>query len=196
MISRSAPKALWAVLFFFLLTAACKEDEKVNDINPAEGNYFSIRQFAQDQWNTYKSEPFLILKTVRVDKGKYDSSYTNSDTLDWGGIFEKFFATEISSPEFLGKYKFTEFNDETDDTHNYFYEALEDDLYTRKVLIAVSQENNKAVGIYVEAVDNDPFEEKMVKLYYKPMKRIQIQEIVTPLFGEKIHTVTEYEFLR
>ncbi|GAA4470373.1 hypothetical protein GCM10023093_31520 [Nemorincola caseinilytica] len=188
--------ALLAVLFLFLSVSACKEDETPEGVNPAEGSYFSIRQYAQDQWNTFRGEPFLILKTVRVNKGKYDSSYTNSDTLDWGGILQKFFATEISDPSFLGKYKFTQFNDEQDDSHNYFYEALEDDLYTRKLLISVSQETNVAQGIYIEAIDKAPLEERMVKLYYKPMKRIQIQEIVTPLFGEKTHTVTEYEFER
>jgi hypothetical protein len=96
----------------------------------------------------------------------------------------------------LGKYKFTQFEDNQDDTRNFFYEALDEDLYTRKLLITIDQYNQMVRGIYIEAIDKTIFDEKMVKLYYKPMSRIQIQEIETPMFGEKKHTVTEYEFIR
>lgn len=93
---------------------------KANDFSDIKGNYFSIRQYTLDQWNMYYGEPFLILKTVRVDKGKFDSSYTTSDTLNWGNIFKEFFATEISDRSYLGKYKFTQFDDDQDETHNFF----------------------------------------------------------------------------
>lgn len=196
MIQKTALKAVLLFLVFPLLFSACKEDEKKLAYNPADGSYFSLRQFAQDQWHTYMGEPFSIIKTVRVNEGKYDTSYTTSDTLNWGAIFDQFFETEISDPEFLGKYKFTHFPDNEDDTYNYFYEALDDDLYTRKLLITISQETRLAHGIYVEAMRKSLFEDKVIKLYYKPMKRIQIQITETPLFGEKTHTVTEYEFIR
>lgn len=193
------PKLRYLAICLATLTitsfSACKED-KANDFSDIKGNYFSIRQYTLDQWNMYYGEPFLILKTVRVDKGKFDSSYTTSDTLNWGNIFREFFATEISDRSYLGKYKFTQFDDEQDETHNFFYEALEEDLYTRKLLIAIDRYSKKVTGIYIEGRQHSIFDDRLVKLYYKPMKRIQIQVTETPMFGEKVHTVTEYEFMR
>jgi len=176
--------------------SSCKEKPPTEDFSNVTGTYFSVRQYTLDQWNTFFGEPFLIVKTVRVNKGPYDSSYTTSDTLNWGNIFKMFFETDISDRKYLGKYKFTQFDDDQDDTHNFFYEALDDELYTRKLLISIDQYNQRVKGIYIEATDKSVFEDKLVKLYYKPMKRIQIQTTETPLFGEKVHTVTEYEFKR
>jgi hypothetical protein len=175
---------------------SCKEDTPKEDYSDVKGSYFSVRQYALDQWNTFYGEPFLISKKVKVNNGPFDSSYTNSDTLNWGIILKLFFETEISDRKFLGKYKFSQFDDDQDDTHNFFYEALEDDLYTRKLLITIDQYTQKVKGIYIEAASNSIFDDRIVKLYYKPMKRIQIQTIESELFGDKKHVVTEYEFLR
>jgi len=182
---------LSATIFLF----SCKEDEN-KSVNTDEGTYYSIRQFAQDQWNYNMGAPFVILKTVRVNGGKVDSSYTNSDTLNWGHIFDLFFQCDISDPSFLGKYKYSFFEDEEQDTYDVFYEALDEDLYTKKFLVTASQENKLIRGIYIEASEKTPFNDKIVKLYYKPMKRIQIQVTDKPLFGKKKHVVTEYEFIR
>lgn len=181
-----------------LLTAAssCKDNKANDEFANESGSYFSIRQYALDQWNTFSGEPFVILKTERVNNGRWDSSFTNSDTLNWGDIFKVFFETEISDRKFLGKYKFTQFDDDQDDTHNFFYEALEDDLYTRKLLITIDGYNQMVKGIYIEANKESLLGSKMVKLYYKPLQRIQIQTIESPLLGEKKHTVTEYDFER
>ncbi len=176
--------------------SSCKEDSPIDKYAETNGTYFSVRQFALDQWNTFYGEPFLILKTVRVNSGKYDTSYTTSDTLNWGNIFKMFFETEISDRKYLGQYKFTQFDDDQDETHNFFYEALDDDLYTRKLLITIDQYNQKVRGIYIEAAKKSIFEDRIVKLYYKPMKRIQIQTTESEMFGDKQHIVTEYEFLR
>lgn len=193
-------KFRFQVILLTLLLAfsfsSCKEDAYVDEYANIAGSYFSVRQYALDQWNTFSGEPFLILKTVKVNNGPFDSSYTTSDTLNWGKIFKEFFDTDISDRKYLGKYKFSQFDDEKDETHNFFYEALEEDLYTRKVLLTIDLYNQKVRGIYIEAIRKDAFDDRIVKLYYKPMKRIQIQVTETPLFGDKKHTVTEYEFER
>jgi hypothetical protein len=178
-----------------LTVAGCKKKTK-DPKEEIKGNYFSVRQFALDEWNTYAGEPFLINKTVRVNDVLVDSSTTNSDTLNWGNIFKIFFETDISDRSFLGLYGFNQFDDNADDTHNFFYEAKDDDLDTKKLLITISQYNNKVKGVYIESVKKDMFDETLYKLYYKPMKTIQIQSTETPLFGSKKHTVTEYEFVR
>lgn len=188
----------YGIIAFTLLTflfAACKKDEK-DPYADMKGNYFSVRQFALDEWNTHGGEPFTLLKTVKVNNKLTDSSYTTSDTLNWGNIFKIFFATDISDREFLGQYNFSQFDDNADETHNFYYEAKEEDLYTRKLLITISQYNNKVKGIYIEAEKKTLWNDVVYKLYYKPLQRIQIQCIEKPLTGSKKHTVTEYEFNR
>lgn len=188
----------WLLLFIipFALFTSCKKKDTKDPYADIKGNYFSVRQYAEDQWNTFLGEHFAMVKTVRINNGMTDSTYTLSDTLDWSPIFHTFFQTDISDRKFLGKYKFTQFDDEADDTHNFFYEALDEDLYTRKLLLTIDKYNSKVRGIYVEAGTKSLMEDKTVKLYYKPMSIIQIQTTEKPMFGEKKHTVEQYDFMR
>ena len=175
---------------------SCKKKKTADPVDDIKGNYFSIRQFGLDQWNTFHGEPFVILKTIRVGKGKQDSSYTNSDTINWTPIFKTFFETDISDRKFLGQYTFTQFDDNTDMTHNFFYQANDEDLFTQKFLITIDQQTTKVMGIYIETLDHGFWEDCTSKLYYNPLKTIQIQTDCKPRFGSKKFTVVEYDFMR
>ncbi len=187
------PVVLIAV--FAILFSSCKDKKEKEDFSDIKGNYFSIDQFIRDEWNTFHGEGFTIIKTVRKDN-KTDSSYTTSDTLNWGNIFKVFHETEISDRKFLGKYKFTQFDDNADDTHNFFYEAEDEELFTQKLLITISQENAKVKGIYIETSKKTIWGNTIQKLYYNPLKTIQIQTDYKPMIGSKEFTVVQYDFMR
>lgn len=187
--------SIFFILFTIAAFAGCKKEMKKAPAEQTEGSYFSIKQFGLDQWNIFAGEPFTIVKTMTIN-GKVDSSYTNSDTLDWSQIFKVFYATDISDREYLNKYTFTQFDQEEDLTHNFFYQANEDDLFTQKLLISIDQFTNTVRGIYIETHEGSVFNDVTQKLYYKPMKIVQIQTIEKPLFGDKKHTVEQYDFLR
>lgn len=184
-------------VLLFIFASGCRKKEKDPYAN-LKGNYFSIRQFALDEWNTFAGEPFTLTKTTRINGILKDSTTTSSDTLNWGTIFNVFFATDISDRKYLGQYKFTQFDDNADDTHNFFYEANpeDEDLYTRKLLITISSYNQRVKGIYIEAMKKNILGETTYKLYYKPLVTIQMQTIEKPVLGSKKHTVTEYTFNR
>jgi len=178
-----------------LAAVSCKKKEETEDFSNVRGNYFSITQFALDEWNTFGGEPFVIIKTIR-NGNETDSSFTNSDTINWTPIFETFFATDISNRKFLGKYNFNQFDDNTDYTHNFFYQAKDKDLFTQKLLITIDQSSARVKGIYIETIKNTFWSEVIQKLYYKPMSIIQIQTDEKPRFGSKKHTVVQYDFMR
>ena len=189
-------KLFYGLLFVVLLAvfSSCKEKTKAEVDPNIKGNYFSIKQFALDEWNTYSGESFVIIKSIRHDD-KIDSSFTSSDTLYWGEIFKIFFETDISDRKFLGQYKFSQF-DQEDGTHNLFYEALDDDLFTRKLLISIDNYSRKVKGIYIVTQKKSPFHEVLQKLYYSPLKEIQIQTDDKPLIGKKKFEVLTYDFMR
>jgi len=180
---------------FVLVFSSCKEKEKVNEFDNLKGNYFSIKQFALDEWNTFSGESFVIVKTV-TENGKADSSFTNSDTINWSAIFKTFFETDISDRKFLGQYKFSQFDDDNDGSHDMLYEAIDDDVLTRKLLITLDRYSRKVTGLYVVTLRKSPFHEVMQKLYYNPLKTIQIQTDDKPLVGKKKFTVVTYDFMR
>ena len=185
------------LLLVLLAVASCKKKEKAAvDTTDIKGNYFSIKQFALDEWNTFSGEPFLIEKSVRINNGKPDSSMTNSDTISWAPIFKAFFDADISDRKFIGKYTFTQFDDREDETHNFFYQANDEDLFTQKLLITIDDVNSKVKGIYVETYKKTFMSTTVQKLYYSPMKTIQIQNDEKPMLGSKKFTVTEYTFMR
>jgi hypothetical protein len=186
---------LLLALCIVLLSASCKKKTPAPAASDDKRTYFSIQQFALDEWNTYAGEPFLIRKTVTVDN-KSDSSFTNSDTLDWSGIFKTFFAAEISDPKYLGHYNVKSFADDDDFTINIYYEANEDDLFTRKLLITIDRETRLVRGIYIETIKESLLKATVQKLYYRPMKTVQIQTIEKPVWGAEKHTVLQYDFIR
>jgi hypothetical protein len=196
---RSNTGYIAAFLIALLAMASCKKQKKAeDDFSDVKGSYFSIRQYGLDVWNTYSGEPFVIKKTVRINNGPIDSSLTNSDTIAWAPIFKAFFETDISDRKFLGKYNFTQYDDNDDWTHNFFYQAKadEDDLFTQKLLITMDQQTMKVKGIYVESIKKTFWSTVSQKLYYSPMNTIQIQTEEKPEWGGKKFTVVEYTFLR
>jgi hypothetical protein len=188
-------KALLIILLLSVCILSCKKKEEGEDYSKVRGNYFSIRQFALDEWNTFQGEPMVIVKTVKTN-GKTDSSYTNSDTLNWNPIFETFFKTDISDRKFLGKYNFNQFDDNVDQTHNFFYQAIDRDEYTQKLLITIDQQTQKVTGIYIETLEHTFWDDKIQKLFYSPMKTIQIQTDDKPKFGSKKYSVLQYDMMR
>ena len=182
--------ALLAIVF-----SSCRKKDKNDPYADVKGNYFSIKQYELDQWNTFSGEPFMIVKTLRTNNGKTDSLLTNSDTLNWAPIFKAFAETDISDRKYLGQYTFTQFDDNQDGTHNFYYEANDKDMFTQKLLLTIDQYNNKVKGIYIETIKKDIGGEHTQKLYYAPFKTIQIQTDTRSLFGGKKFTVEQYDFM-
>ena len=176
-------------------TSCKKKQDQISAADTMTGNYFSVNQFMLDEWNTFAGEPFMISKSVK-EGDKIDSSMTNSDTINWAPLVKTFAETDISDRKFLGQYKFSQFDDNADQTHNFFYEALDEDLFTRKLLITIDRFTSRVKGIYIETEEKDLFDDKIQKLYYKPLKTVQIQTDDKPLMGSKKYTVVQYEFLR
>ena len=190
-------RGILLLLLLIITTASCKKKKNADAIVTNSGTYFSIKQYALDEWNTFAHSPFTIIKSIKVNNGRSDSSYTNSDTINWTPIFKTFFETDISDKSFLGKYKFTQFDDNQDGTHNFFYEAQDedDDLFTQKLLITINSYNKRVKGIYIETKKKNLFGECTQKLYYSPMKTIQIQTDNKPLLGSSTYTIVQYDFL-
>ena len=189
---------LLLVAILGIMLPSCQKKDAKDTKDPyadVQGNYFSIRQYALDQWNTFQGEPFTIVKTVKINDNT-DSNFTTSDTLNWGNIFKVFFETDISDRKFLGQYTFTQFDDNADGTHNFYYKANDLDLFTQKLLITIDQLNNKVKGIYIETYKKTLWDECKQTLLYAPMHTIQIQTDDKPIFGAKKYSVVQYTFMR
>lgn len=181
------------VAFFILVLSACSKSEPVSD-NTAEGSYFSIIEFAQDQWYMYKGQPRSIVKKVYFN-GEVDSTYTNAFEVDWASIFKVFFETDISDPKFIGQYDFSAFEEPTTTSKGFYYEAKSEKLYTRRVHITSDYFTDKVKSIYVEAERSDRMGTMNLKLYYEPLKSISIHELETSKTGQKKELRVVYEYM-
>jgi hypothetical protein len=186
------------LLYSLTLLPACrKKNAEKNSkvfIDSSKGTYFSIRQFTADQMKTYHGYPFSFIKTTTIN-GTTDSSIENMNTMDWGFIFKTFFAADIGEYRFLGKYRFTLFEDDATATRNFLYEAKDDSLYTQKLQISADQLNNKIRSIYIETAKHAGFTDEEGKLYYNPEKKIQIQHYEKSSMGKAQSSVIEYRFM-
>ena len=184
------------VALFAIVAGSCKKKEPKEDFSDVKGNYFSINQFIVDQWNNFPGPTCVMVKNVRVNNVTVDSGFTNTDTFSLAPVFKTFRESDISDRKFLGKYKFTQFDDPQDATHNFFYQAEDDELFTQKLLITLDMYNMKVRGIYIETFKKTALDECTQKLYYSPLKTIQIQTDDKPVFGKRKHTVANYDFMR
>lgn len=174
------------------LAVGCKT--KPEDTPPeGEGTYFSIRQFAMDQWHSFKGQPYSMFKIVTIN-GKSDTTMTNAYYLDWGSILKVFFETDISDKKYFGLYDFSQFEDATTYTNNYYYEAKDPKLFTQKLQISADNEHNKIKTIYIETQKSGGMSTTTKKLYYSPMNVIQIQEFEKTKGGPEKEIKIEYRF--
>lgn len=176
-------------VFTILLFVSCGKKKTGESETLSDKTYFSIKQFARDQWNTYRGQPFGIEKFVSLN-GKTDSVLTNAFDLPWSSIFQPFFESDISDPKFLGQYNFSSFKDDATYTLNLYYEAKDDKLFTRKLMISVDDVTAKVKSIYIETEGDNITR----KLLYIPVKIISIQEFEQSA-GEPKELRIEYRFL-
>jgi hypothetical protein len=184
-----------SISLLVLLFVSCKKNV-VPAANPdIKGTYWSIVQFAMDQWATYHGQPISLVKIVKEDY-KVDSSYVSALKMDWGtDVFKYFFATDISDKKYLGHYNFSSFDETTNQAHVYSYEAIDEDLFTRKLWITTDPSNNKILSIYIETRKNADAKQEVEKLYFKPQKLIQIQQFENSSTGLKMEKEIKYRFL-
>lgn len=185
---------LTALFISVLFSASCKKKESAPESPFSGATYFSIRQFGHDQFETYWGQPFTLQRFVTVN-GKVDSAYVPAFQVDWAQVLMPFFEADISDPALVGKYRFSMFDDEATDSRTYFYEAIEDDLFTRSFQIITDPFTNAIKSIYIEAAEGDGAGRRSYKLFYQPVKVIQIQEFTSSNAGEDKSVRVEYRFL-
>ena len=190
----SATSGIVLMLACCLLVACKKNQNNIPDGNKVKGSYFSIQQYARDQFKMNKGIPYGFNR-IETHNGKKDTVVQNIYTVDWPFIFRKFFETDISDKKFIGHYNFSMFDDSATQTRNYFYEAKEDYLPTRKLMIIADLTSKRVKSIYIEYEKKSLFKFESSKLFYIPKKVIQIQEFNKSLFRDPVETITEYDFM-
>lgn len=178
-----------------ILCAGCKDGAGEQKEGKTEkGTYFSIAEYAEDQWSQHLGQGYGMVKIVDFN-GKVDSVFTNAIELDWAPILKTFFETDISDEKFLDRYNFSSFKDETTHTVNFYYEAKEKGLYTRKLHISAKEDSYKITSIYIEAKKDNRLGTKDIKLLYTPLETISIQELETSKTGKRKELRVVYKFL-
>ena len=178
-----------------VVLCSCNKQEKIDKTpDTSKGTYFSIRDFAFDQWKTYHGQPYGIEKVVYLN-GRKDSMLTNADKVDWAAVFRIFLESDISDAKFLDKYTFSQFADETTMTENFYYEANDKSLFTQKLHIIADINSRKISTIYIETAKNSKWGARTQRLFYEPVKSIIIQEFESTATGDKKDVRIEYRFL-
>lgn len=178
-----------------LLFSSCKEKTQFDVLTDVKGNYFSVKQYVLDEWESHIGEPVVFKKTIK-ENGKTDTSMTNADILDWPEVLEPFLATDISDRKYLNKYTFSQFDDELDNTHDFMYVANKSDMFVQKLLLTMDVNTMKVRGLYIETYKKTFLGETRQKLLYTPMRSIQIHELTDPLIGSKKDKMTQYDAIR
>ncbi len=180
------------LLFVLLLITSCKQ-EATPEQTSSDG-YFSIIQFAEDQWASFHGQPYNLVKKVYFN-GTVDSSIVIATDMEWSPILKVFFETDISDPKFVDRYDFSSFRDRETTTNNFYYEAKDAKLYTKKLHLMVDYFTDKIKSIYIEAERDTRLGTKTVKLFYTPMETISIQEKETSKTGKGKDLRVTYQFL-
>lgn len=185
------------VLLLSILLLSCKKKTGTNNnanISNNTGTYFSVKQFAQDQWETFKGQPFTFEKKI-VSNGHTDTGLVIAQDMNWGEIVRPFFEADISDTSFLGKYTFSVFDESSSSTQNLYYKANDPDLFTQVLQITIDPFNNKIKAIYIETHKQTFWKNKSQKLYYAPLKSVLIQDFEEPRIGSSKTKIVSYHFM-
>lgn len=155
---------------------------------------FSVADYAREQWELNYGQPYGIIKRVYFN-GTVDSLETNVIQMDWTPVFKVFFETDISDDKYDGKYKLSSYRDTAAKTVNFYYEATDPKVYTRKFQITANDINHKITSLYIEAEKDDRLGTKTVRLLYTPLETISIQEMETSKTGQRKELRVVYEIL-
>lgn len=178
-----------------ILLAACQQKEAPMTVNKSNtSTYFSVIDFTKDQWSTFRGQPYVIHQYSTVN-GRTDSAILSALTMKWSSIFKAFFASDIGDPKFLNQYDFSMFEEPTTAARTFTYTAKNPELFTQKLQILADYYNNKIRSIYIETQKQDFWSTTTQKLYYSPVRVIQIQEHKDPLIGSQKDRVLEYKFM-
>ncbi len=181
-----------------LLTTAllsCKKSPpKTATTDAGKGTYFSMAQFVGDQVSMLHETIYTLEKRVEIN-GQKDSSIVSIPAENWAPVYAAFLSADIGKPKFLGKYRFSQFDEEITFSNNYVYEALEENLPVRRLMISANAETHRIQSLLAEVETSNFWGSTRKKLYYAPLKVIQIQEWNTALIGADKTFRAEYRFL-
>ena len=118
-------------------------------------------------------------------------------SIDWAAITKPFFQADISAKRFIGHYDYSEFSDLPASQRVRSYEAKEDDLRTRQLLVTTDLAHDKIVRSILIATREEGFwNTREQKLYYLPGRFITIAETIRSRIGPDKDLRAEYRFLR
>lgn len=152
--------------------------------------YFSVKQFVKDQIITNYGQPISLYRIV-TQKDKVDSSIVNFYNMEWAPIYKAFLGADIGEVKYLGRYKFSEFEESGTANRVLMYEAKEKELFTRQMQITFDPTNMRILSLYIETAKPDLRQ----RLLYVPSKIIQIQEDEDRMMGKTRNLRIEYRFL-
>ncbi len=185
------------ILMLMLTVFSCKKKivEAPVAVTDTTQTYFSIKGFLKDQVILLSGQPYSLNEFITRD-GKTDSDMVNFYTMDLGYVLKTFIATDISNPEFLGKYRFSNFEEASTGNRTLMYEAKEPDLFTRTFSFSVDPTNDRILSLYVETSKKVSGGHLHQRLLYIPLKTIQIQEDEGATFSKTRNLRVEYRFLQ
>src|SRR5690606_39407463 len=90
---------LLSIACAILFLGACQQEEKKQAEEQETGpGYFSIKEFAADQFETFWGQPFTLQKIIHLN-GKTDTLYKDAYNMEWGRSEEH--TSELQSRENL-----------------------------------------------------------------------------------------------
>jgi hypothetical protein len=187
--------ATFCLLFSISVLLSCQKKEEPPKTPYTGASYFSIIEYGSDQFRTYWGQPFSLEK-VRIEDGKVtDSGIVAAARVDWAKVLKPFFESDISHAKYLDQYSFSSVDDDLTNSRTYIYEAKDKKLFTQMLQIATDPFTNKIKSVFVETTDGDKFSSQTQKLFYIPVKLIQIQQFESSMIGKNKNIRTEYRFL-
>jgi len=174
---------------------SCRADKnKIVKDTVLKGNYYSVKQFFQDQWNSFEGQPYSLYKITEDAKG-IDTQMVSALDLNWRSIAVQFWDTDISDSSFRSKYVVNTFQDPSMQTMTLYYEAKDEQLVTQVLQVVVDLLNKKIKSIFITANKTRNGLHLVQKLLYKPLKTIQIQEELYLPSGVTQKSTTSYIFM-
>lgn len=118
----------------------------------------------------------------------------NQDSVIFHQLSDYFIKADISNPDFVSQYEYSESYDNASGMVFLHYIAKDPKSFTQKVELTMDRFTSKLLNVYVETQHNSFFNDKSQKLLYSADKGFFIQEYEKRIFSDPKKTILNYYY--
>jgi hypothetical protein len=184
----------WLLLLMPAFLFGCKETQNYKQAAHIDEMYYrSIKSFFDDQWNTRRENPVVLMRLFTFN-GQKDSAVVKLDSALWHSLSAIFSEADLKDSTKWDQYAAQVFTDSQNEITHLYYHTDNPDLFVQNEVLTVDMYTEKAKSIYIETREHKKDFIRTQKLHYIPDHLFRIIEYEKSFVSSEKNSTLEYKY--